>query len=164
MEKRISWVPSKEKLDFIRNDLGYEAAEIFHRKYRIAKERCCNPNNKDYDKYKEKFKFIDFVDFFNSCYEDFKKSYIRYGKSLSIDRIDGDLGYEKGNVRFVPISINLKNKSIVIPVELIDTYTGLRLTFNTFGEARECICGSGAMYKAMINMSLYRNRYLVKRM
>jgi hypothetical protein len=132
---RPSWKPSKQALDNIRKELGDECADLFHRKYRIAKERCCNPNNKDYEHYKGKFAFKSFVDFYNCCYDDFKKSYLKYGNNLSIDRIDSAKGYENGNVRFVPMEINLKNKPNVVPVIVIDTLTNEHSLYDTFGEA-----------------------------
>ena len=46
---RESWVPSKITLDKIRNDIGEDAAKLFHNKYRASRERCNNPNNKDYE-------------------------------------------------------------------------------------------------------------------
>lgn len=159
---RDSWKPSKEALDCIRNDMGVECAKIFHNKYRAAKERCCNKNNKDYEHYKGLFKFKNFVDFYNCCYGDFKNSYIQYGNNLSIDRIDGAKGYEKGNVRFVPMELNLKNKPNVVPILIVDTKTKEEKVFNTFGEASRYIHGSGAMWKAYKNNKLYRKRYLIK--
>ena len=160
---RESWKPSKEKLDLIRIELGEKAAYHFHTKYRISKERCCNPNNKDYDKYKGKFKFKNFVDFFNHCYEDFKKAYLKYGNTLSIDRINGDLGYEPGNVRFVPMVENLRNKKIVIPTKVIDVETGKEFHFVSLCDAKKYFNGSGAFYQAYIKHRIYRNKYLIMR-
>ena len=160
--KRKSWKPSKKKLDIIRNELGNDYANLFHDKYRIAKERCCNKNNKDYNSYKNKFFFDDFSDFFDSCYDDFKKAILLYGKNISIDRIDGSKGYEKGNIRFVPMSLNLKNKDLVIKTKITDTKTGKSLSFDSFGEARNYLHESGAMFVALKKNRLYRKRYKVE--
>lgn len=159
--KRQSWKPSKEKLDIIKIELGNEAAQIFHDKYRVAKERCDNPNCKDYLKYKGLFKFKDFVDFFNHCYPIFKESYKKYGNNISIDRINGDKGYEPNNIRFVPMDLNLKNKKIVIKTRVLDTFTNKTYEFDTFGEAKTFLNGSGSMFKALKKGYLYRNRYLI---
>lgn len=101
-----------------KKELGDKIYKKFKESYRFAHERCCNPNCKDYNRYKGKMKFVDYVDYFKCCYDNFKYAINKYGidSKLSIDRIDGNKGYEKGNVRFVPILINLKNKDIVIPV------------------------------------------------
>ena len=40
--------------DIIRNELGPKACKQFRDFYRYAHERCCNPNNKDYYRYKGK--------------------------------------------------------------------------------------------------------------
>lgn len=162
MAKRKSWIPSKEKLDIIRSELGDELAEHFHTKFRIAKERCCNPKNKDYDEYKGKFKFEDFSDFFDNCYGDFKNALDLYNTRLSIDRIDGNKGYEPGNVRFVPMSVNLKNKSNIKPIKIIDTINNEEYGFKTFWEARTFLNGSGAMFNAYKNGTLYRNQYYIE--
>lgn len=159
--KRKSWKPSKEKLDIARNELGEKAAKLFHDKYRISKERCCNPRNKDYESYKDKWGFKDFPHFFDSCYESFKESLDVYGYDISIDRINGDMKYEPGNIRFVPMVDNLKNKSIVIKTKIVDVVENKTFSFNTFGEARDFIKGSGAMFVAMKKGILYRKRYLI---
>lgn len=162
MSKRESWIPSKKKLDIIRKELGDDLAEHFHTKYRSARERCYNPNNKDYDNYKGKFAFKDFPDFFDNCYEDFKIAINKYCSHVSIDRIDGDKGYEPGNIRFVPMSVNLQNKKTVKKVLVTDTFTGEKIPFKSFGEASRFLDASGAMFKAYKNNKLYRKRYLIE--
>lgn len=109
---------SKYYNDIGKKELGDKIYKKFKESYRFARERCCNPNNKDYPRYKGKMKFVDYVDYFQSCYNCFKESISKYGldSKLSIDRIDGSKGYEKGNIRFVPMIINNQNKDIVIPV------------------------------------------------
>lgn len=159
---RPSWKPSKEKLDIIRNELGDEMAEHFHTKYRIAKERCCNPKNKDYKIYKGKFHFKDFSEFFDWCYEDFKEAINKYNTRVSIDRIDGSLGYEPGNVRFVPMRLNLQNKSTTRKIKVTDVMTGDVYAFNSFGECCKFLHGSGALHKAYRKRKLYRKRYFLE--
>lgn len=48
---------SKYHNDIIKDELGDRALQQFRRFYRYARERCCNPNSKDYIRYKGKFKF-----------------------------------------------------------------------------------------------------------
>ena len=160
---RESWVPSKITLDKIREDIGQDGAKLFHDKYRISRERCSNPNNKDYNHYKGKFKFKNLTDFYENCYEEFKQSYYKYGKNLSIDRINGKLGYEPGNVRFVPMELNLKNKDCVVPVIVLDTLLDEIGQFNSIGEAKKAVHGSGAFYAAYKNNRIYRNRYIIEK-
>ena len=160
---RESWVPSKITLDKIRNDMGEGAAKLFHDKYRISRERCNNPNNKDYKNYAGKFKFKNLTDFYENCYEDFKQSYYKYNGDLSIDRIDGKLGYEPGNVRFVPMKKNLQNKDCVTPVIVIDVITENAVAFNSIREAIKALHGGSSVYNAYKNNRLYRKRYSIEK-
>lgn len=116
---------SKYFNDIGRKELGEKSFKKFREYYRFARERCCNKNSKDYPRYKGKMKFNDFVEYFKSCYEEYKYALSKYGtdSKLSIDRIDGKKGYEDGNVRFVPMIINLKNKNVVIPVICVNIHT-----------------------------------------
>lgn len=50
------------------------------------------------------------------------------------DRIEGNKGYEKGNVRFVPMKINLQNKDVVIPVMGVNIKTKEVIDANSIGE------------------------------
>ena len=77
---RESWVPSKITLDKIRNDIGKDGAKLFHNKYRVSRERCNNPNNKDYESYKGKFKFKNLTDFYENCY--CYRCFKRHGKRV----------------------------------------------------------------------------------
>lgn len=112
-------------LSIIANEYGKSAAKGFHDFYRRSHERCCNPNNKDYLAYKGKFKFRDFTDFFGYCYPLYKQALERHNyKELSIDRIDGTKAYEAGNIRFVTMTENLRNKPNIHPVRAINVNTG----------------------------------------
>lgn len=116
---------SKYYNDIGRKELGETTFKKFKEHYRFAHERCCNPNCKDYKRYKGKMKFKDYVDYFKCCYEEYKKDLNKYGNDvkLTIDRIDGNKGYEKGNVRFVPLLINNRNKDTIIPVIAVNIQT-----------------------------------------
>lgn len=159
---RPSWKPSAKILTEIKNDIGNHGAELFHTKYRISKSRCTNPNDKDYELYKGKFKFNTFVDFYTSCYDIFKIAYLKNPNETTIDRIDGDKGYEHGNIRFVSMSENLKNKRICIVTKITNVETMNTKIFRTFGEARKYLNGSGAMFKAMKDGRLYRGIYKIE--
>lgn len=116
---------SKYFNDIGRKELGERSFKKFREHYRFARERCCNPNSKDYERYQGKMKFKDFVEYFKSCFHLYKQSLAQYGADvkLSIDRIDGNKGYESGNIRFVPMIVNLKNKDIIIPVIGVNIHT-----------------------------------------
>lgn len=112
---------SKYLNDIIRYEIGEKKLNQFRGFYRYAHERCCNPNSKDFKRYNGKFKFADYPEYVVHCYDEFKKSLKTYnGEDLSIDRIDNSKGYEIGNIRFVPMRINAKNKDDVYPVMAIN--------------------------------------------
>ena len=115
---------SKYFNDLIKNELNEKQLKQFRSFYRYAKERCCNPNSKDYVRYKGKFHFEDYTDYVNSCYGIYKEAYLIYGENnLSIDRIDNSKGYEHNNIRFVPMSINSQNKDEIYPVMAVNIIT-----------------------------------------
>lgn len=155
---------SKYYNNIIRNELGDTYLRKFRDHYRYAKERCCNPNSKDYKRYKGKMKYKDYVDYFLDCYEVYKKSLIEYGydAKLTIDRKDGHKGYEHGNVRFVPIKVNLQNKDIVIPVMAVNIKTHKILTAVSLYE----LCTKyfdenkhSAIYDSIQENKLYKNEW-----
>ena len=116
---------SKYFLQEIRREYGSVIEKKFYGTYRYAHERCCNPSCKDYKRYKGLFGFLDFTEYYHSCFTDFIKSVDKFGISdLSIDRIDGSIGYQSGNVRFIPMSENLRNKKNVLPVKMTNVKTG----------------------------------------
>ena len=116
---------SKYYLQKISKEFGPAIKKKFHRTYRYAHERCCNPSCKDYPRYKGLFGFSDFTEYYHSCFQGFIESVNKFGvDNLSIDRIDGALGYQPGNVRFIPMTENLRNKKNVLPVKMTSVKTG----------------------------------------
>lgn len=65
-----------------------------------------------------------------------KKAIKIYGvdAKLSIDRIDGNKGYEAGNIRFVPVAINNQNKDSIIPVIAVNILTLEVIKANSLNE------------------------------
>lgn len=112
--------------ELIINSYGKRVYEVFSSKYRGAKNRVLNPNNKDYFLYgKYEWGFEDFEDFMFSEFNKFIDASIKYGvDNLSIDRINGNFGYIKGNIRFIPMDLNLKNKDTIKPVKVLNINTG----------------------------------------
>ena len=107
--------------EIIKDELGEKHLRQFIRFFRSAKDRCCNPNNKDYYRYKGKFKFKDYPEYVNHCLELYKESLKMYGDdNLSIDRVVNSKGYEVGNVRFVPMTLNLLNRDNICPVMAVN--------------------------------------------
>lgn len=126
---------SKYFLDLEKSSTNLETSNKFHSIYRIAKERCCNPNNKDYKHYKNKFLFNDFAHFHVTCWDLFLDSLKKYpSEPLSIDRINGQLGYQPNNVRFVPMKENLQNKPNVKPVKMTNIKTNQVIEGKSFGD------------------------------
>lgn len=73
-----------------------------------------NSGEKKYITYANKeFGFTDSVDFIEYCYPIIKRA-LRYNnlKDLSIERIDVNLGYVKGNIDFITINEQQYNKSV----------------------------------------------------
>lgn len=71
--------------------------------------RCNNPKSKAYKNYGGrgiKVKFLSFDDFYNYIVNELKAD----PRGLSIDRIDNDGNYERGNIRFVNQAENNRNK------------------------------------------------------
>ena len=110
----------------IREKFGEEIEKKFFRTMRCAKNRATNPNNKDYDTYKDKgWKFSGSFDFVKSELFPFVEACEKYGvETVTIDRIDGARGYEPGNIRWVTMEQNLKNKPIIRPVRCENLRTG----------------------------------------
>jgi len=71
--------------------------------------RCHNPKDKDYKYYGGrgiKVKFVSFNEFFDYVVNELKVN----PKGLTIDRINNDKHYERGNIRFVSQAVNNQNK------------------------------------------------------
>ena len=160
-EKCSSYYFSKQD-----EDMGIEHRKQFRAFYRYAKERCTNPNNKDYGRYKGKWNFTDYVDYYHSCWEEYKKSTKLYpNQKLSIDRIDGKKGYEKGNVRFIPLEENLRNKVYVKSVRLENIITGEIIIEPSLGKASVRLFGdtkhATAIMKAIKRNGIYLNTWKI---
>jgi hypothetical protein len=76
------------------------------------KTRCCNNNNKDFDRYIGRgIKVCDewknnFVAFYDWAMQN------GYEKSLQIDRKENNLGYSPNNCRFVTPAVNIRNSTV----------------------------------------------------
>ena len=125
----------------IRNVYGERTCHIFCSKYNSAKNRCTNINNKDYNTYSlYGWKFEDFSHFYICEFKNFINAVSVYGiENISIDRIDGNRGYEPGNIRFVPMFINLQNKSIIKKVKYTNLYTNEIKIFNSTKECGDAL-------------------------
>ena len=121
----------------VRSDIeekyDHKTYKHFQTKYRIARERCCNPKNKDYGYYRDKWFFNSFDEFYDNCFDDYILGVNKFGmERLSIDRIDSKQGYRIGNIRFVSMTENLRNKDYVKSVKLINEVTGEEICYPSF--------------------------------
>ena len=147
-------------------ELGEAHRKKFRKFYRYAKDRSTNPNNKDYENYKGKWGFVDYPHYYLACWEEYKVALSIYGDaSLSIDRIDGTKGYEEGNIRFVPMEVNLRNKDNVVPVRLENIATGEVFIEPSLGMASVRLFGdtthATAIYRAIKRDGLYLKTWKV---
>lgn len=80
-----------------------------------AKQRCHNPNNGKYKWYGARG-----IAVYDGWRNDFVAFYDHIGPKPSpdyeLDRIDNDRGYEPGNVRWVPKSVNVRNRRNTVRV------------------------------------------------
>lgn len=105
----------------------------FRDSYRFANERCNNPNSKDYDRYRGLWNFKDTVEYYETCFGAFLVGLeLSNLDSLSIDRVDSRKPYEPGNVRFVTMKENLRNKDYVNQVLATNIHTGEVVKFPSF--------------------------------
>lgn len=138
-------------------ELGVEHRKQFRAYYRYAKDRCTNPNSKGHQNYKGKWGFIDYTDYYYSCWEEYKKAIQLYPNSkLSIDRIDGTKGYEDGNVRFIPMEDNLRNKPNVRPIKARNIVTGEEFVEPSLGMVSVRLFGDTS-HATSIRRALKRN-------
>ena len=77
--------------------------------------------------------FKDTIEYFNTCFELFLESLEENNlNDLSIDRIDSSGKYEPGNIRFVSMKENLRNKDYVNDVVITNIETGEVVRFPSF--------------------------------
>ena len=132
--------------------------EKLYHVYHGIKQRCYNKNNPKYDLYGGKG-----VKMCNEWYDDylvFKQWSLENGykpnQNLSIDRIDGEKGYEKGNVRFIPLEENLRNKACVKTVRLENVITGEIIIEPSLGRASVRLFGD-TKHASAISRTIKRN-------
>lgn len=159
---------TKYYLDKIKKDYGVAHAKEFHDFYRRSHERCCNKNCKDYPHYKGKFKYKSFIEFYYDAFPEYLEGLAKYpNEKLSIDRIDGSKGYEKKNIRFVPMRINLQNKYNVKAVKMENIHTGESIYANSFGELANKLGNSKAistLHKNWKNKTLYKKEWKISKL
>lgn len=150
----------------IAEEIGYNAMMKLSETYRYVQSRCCNPKDKDYKLYKGKMKFEDRALFLIGCEKPFKEALKKYDyKDLSIDRIDTTKGYELNNIRFVPMKINLQNKTYVKPVKMFNIETGCIIIAKSFGELAKkykSIKYVSSLHRAFKNKKPYKKVWYIE--
>lgn len=86
---------------------------IISYRFRNIKQRTSNPNNNRYKYYGGRgisCQFECLIDFYDYVYEDFVRCSKLYGyRNITIDRIDNDGDYAKGNIRLVTMTVQQSN-------------------------------------------------------
>lgn len=149
----------------IRDLYGIDVERLFFSKMRAAKNRVTNPNNKDYKEYsKYGWGYKDAFDFTNNELLHFVSAVEEFNTTtLSIDRINGRLGYTPSNIRFVPMSINLQNKDKIREVISIDLESGEQCVWKS---TKQCAEGLGIPYYSRVydccnrDNHVYKNKYI----
>ena len=105
--------------------------------YRRAKNRCRHKNNASYERYgKRGIKFL-----FTSFEEFFEDVGLRPSNEYSLDRINNDGNYEKGNVRWATIKEQCANRHNSIIIE----HNGEKLSIPDW--AKKTGIGKGVIYR-----------------
>lgn len=104
-----------------------ETDSRLYRTYRHMKERCNNPNCKEYKHYGARG-----IKCLFETYEDFRNFALSHGYAdhLTIERIDVNGNYEPKNITFIPQALQARNKRNSVMI----TYQGLTLCASEWGE------------------------------
>ena len=98
------------------------------------KDRIYNPNNKFYSRYGGRGLTTDydaFVDFLDDEYAKYLQAKAIYpGCKISLDRIDNNLGYIRGNLRWTTPTVQVRNSTIVKEFYAVSPTGVLYLTNN----------------------------------
>jgi hypothetical protein len=90
----------------------YKAPSWFQQRYGSIKQRCTKPDSKHYKNYGGRGICIEFNDV-DAMWE-YMKSLPNYSETLTIDRIDNDKNYAKGNLRWASHLIQNNNQRRVV--------------------------------------------------
>lgn len=101
----------------VKTEKGYRLTDLYN-KYRQMKQRCYNKNHKQYGDYGARgievetwlFDFDNYVDYLTSLLPERKTIEDMQRLKYSIDRINNDGNYERGNLRWAPPLQQLLNR------------------------------------------------------
>lgn len=88
----------------------------FYRAWHGMKDRINNKNYWKYDRYGGRGLTTDyenFIDFYDDYYNEYVDALNKLGNNIQIDRINNDLGYVKGNIRFTTQEHQVRNSQKV---------------------------------------------------
>ena len=99
----------------------------FYDMYKRAKQRCTNKYHEKFKRYGGRgirFCFDSFSDFYSYAFPLYKKASKQFhGKRITLDRIDNDGDYRRGNIRFTTYTSNNRNRTNTVRL----TYKGQAL-------------------------------------
>ena len=115
--KTITFFSLNKRKGTKHNACGQCLKTLDKRFYRIwcgMKNRIYNKNYHHYNRYGGrdlKCEYDNFIDFYDDMYDSYLKALDDIGPNISIDRIDNDLGYVKGNLRWASAETQVRNSS-----------------------------------------------------
>ena len=98
-----------------------------YRKWKDIKRRCLNPNRKSYKDYGGRgiSMYPEWLEDFSAFYDYVSKLDHYYEEGYSLDRIDNNGNYEPGNLRWIKIGMQVRNRRNSIYVD----YNGVNMLF-----------------------------------
>lgn len=135
----------------------------FYRCWSHIKARIDNPNLEHYERYGGRGltnDYVDFVDFCDDMFASYRKHIEAFGvENTTIERINNELGYTKGNLKWATWKEQAVNRCTTVQWKCYDTLTGEVVIVNNL---KDYCAERGINYKALY-VAVTRGQELYKR-